>query len=113
MSSATSPAKYGAVGASARSGSASTARSRSRCRPGRPPQVAHQIVRGHTIEPGAGIVGAALSRPSRERSHERTLDSVLDKVEMPDANPAREQRHQPAVFVPEEMFDQVRCGACA
>ena len=70
------------------------------------PQIPHQIVVGHTIQPRAGIVWTALSRPSRERGQERTLDRVFDDVEMAHADLARQQRHQPAVFVPKEMFDE-------
>ena len=60
-----------------------------------------------------GIVGKALRRPGRERSQERTLDRVLHEVEMAHADLARQQRHQPAVFVPEEMFHQARRGGRA
>jgi hypothetical protein len=41
------------------------------------------------------------------------LDRVLHEVEMPHTNPAHQQRNQPAVFVPEKIFDQARRGVLA
>jgi len=73
----------------------------------------HQTVVGHTIQPRAGIVWTALSRPTSERGQECTLDRVFDDVEMAHADLARQQRHQPAVFVPKEMFDEARRGGHA
>ena len=73
---------------------------------GLPAQVADQAVVGDAVEPGAGIVRKALGRPRRERGQQRALHRVLDDVEMPHADLARQHGDQPAVFVPEEMLDQ-------
>ena len=73
-------------------------------------QIADQVVVRDAVEPGAGVVGKPVGRPRGERGHERGLHRVLDELEVPDADHAREHRHQPAVLVPEEVLDQTRRG---
>ena len=70
------------------------------------PVNAGQVVTGHPVQPSAGIVGKALGRPGRQRGQERALDRILHQGDMPHAGLARQQRHQPAIFAPEEMLDQ-------
>ena len=113
MSSATSPAKYDGAGWSPLSATSVGGPLQNPEPAGLPPQVSDQVVVGDPVQPGAGIVGKALRRPGRERGHERALDRVLHELEMPHADLARQQRHQPAVFVPEEMLDQARRGGRA
>jgi hypothetical protein len=76
---------------------------------GLPAQIADQVVAGHAIEPRAGVVGKASIGPRGERGQQRALDCVLYRLEMTHARLARQQRHEPAVFVPEVMLDQSRC----
>ena len=77
---------------------------------GLPAQVPDQLIVGNSVQPGAGVLGEGFVLPNRESCHEGALDRVLHKLEMRRADPAREHGHQPAVFVPEEMLNQARCG---
>jgi len=70
------------------------------------PQLTDQVVVGHPVQPGGGVVGKTLGGPCRERGHQRGLNRVLDDFEMAHPGQAREHGHQPAVLVPEEMLDQ-------
>jgi hypothetical protein len=78
-----------------------------------PPQLPHQPVVGHPIQPGAGVFGKALVGPCRERTHQRRLDGILRELQMAQSGNASEQGDQPAVFVPEEVLDQAGHGARA
>lgn len=74
------------------------------------PQLPHQVVVGHAVQPGARIIWNAIRGPGRERGQECSLHRVLHDVEMARPDSAREQGHESAVLVPEEVLDQVGHG---
>ena len=51
---------------------------------------------------------AVRGQPRRECRRERTLDGVLDKLDVAHADLVRELRHEPAVLMAKEVLDETR-----
>jgi hypothetical protein len=70
-------------------------------------QLSHEMVVRHPKEPGPRIVRQTRNRPRLERGHQGGLNGVLNSLDVWHSHPARQRGNKPAVFVPEEVLNQL------
>jgi hypothetical protein len=69
------------------------------------PQRSDHLVVRNAVEPGTGIFGNALREPRAERRHQCRLHRVLDQLDMPNADAARQCSDEPPVLATKEMLN--------
>src|SRR5436190_22681971 len=73
-------------------------------------QLSHELVVRHPKKPRRRVVRQTGPCPRLERGQQSGLNRVLDRLDVLHTGPARQHRDEPAMFVPEEVLDQLGCG---